>query len=125
MELRRWVAVDVDGHVVQTMEIEWPDGHPDPDGAMGETRAAVEAKGFTFVLIPARDPLPEVGSTWDGSIFTPPQPAPPTPDEQATETVKDTAAFRTKLRDVATGTDVFSAAERDRVNAFIALQFLE
>lgn len=60
MDSRKWVATDAKGNIVQTMEIIWPDGHPDPDGAIAETKATVEAKGLKFVLV--ETDLPDPGS---------------------------------------------------------------
>lgn len=52
------------------------------------------------------------------------EPAPADPDKQAADTIVNTAAVRTKLRNVAQGLDTFTAQERDRVLAYVALRLL-
>lgn len=48
----------------------------------------------------------------------------PDPGEQAVAAVQNEPAMRDKLRNVASGAEAFTAAERDRVIAYIALRLL-
>lgn len=77
--------------------------------------------GWTIVDLGELEESPE--GVWNKQTKTF-DPVPVNPDTTATKTIEDTPAVRTKLRSVVQGAELFSAAERDRVLAFVALQFL-
>lgn len=94
MDSRKWVATDADGNIVQTMEVIWPDGHPDPDGAIEETRAEVEGKGLTFVILDSDDELPDPSSKVldiKTKRFKEKPPPEPTAEERTVEQLVDEA----------------------------------